>query len=201
MSRAAYDTDSAADFEQGYEAQPAPVFASPSIVPSADFRASAFEDDDELSTGRKKPTWLIAGSVLALVAGLSLVGTHFAQASRAEEERAAEIEHIRQRMAEIDAKHRTEAATNPTEAAAQAPSSTVAALLAAGAHSNGVTSPSAERPRGISDARQAAAIRRALSEGAPTRRARAGKPGARAKKASAAEDDDGSRSNDPIFGL
>jgi len=201
VSRAPYDTDSAADFEQGYEAQPAPVFASPSIVPSADFRASAFEDDDELSTGRKKPTWLIAGSVLALVAGLSLVGTHFAQASRAEEERAAEIEQIRQRMAEIDQKHRAEAAASPTEVI-QAPSSTVAALLAAGAHSNGVTSPSAERPRGISDARQAAAIRRALSEGAPTRRARGAKAGGRAPKASAAEtDDDGSRSNDPIYGL
>ena len=237
MSRAAYETDSDADFEaaaaeyegaadytaqaqpghdpfgpvlgfqqpaahayQGFENAPAPVFASPSLVPSADFTAGAYDlDDEELPSGGKKSKWMVAGSVLALVLGLSGVGVYFAQESRAEEQRMAEIEQIKQRMAEIEAKHRAEEATRPTEVA-PATGSTVAAMLAAGTQNA-----HAERPRNVNDARQAAAIKRALSAPAPTRRGKVARKGRGAGRRQAAPSEDTglqeNRSNDPIYGL
>lgn len=193
----------------GPAAQPAPVYASPSLVPSADFQAASFDDDqdDLYPSAPKKPTALYAGIGAALLAGALLIGNHFVSESRAEEARLAEIAKVQQTTAELEAKRRAEEANRPKETAPATGSSSVAALLAASTNSYGAAqSPQAQKPNGLAAARQAAAIQRALQGPGVARRGKAAQGGKApgAARGAAREDDDGlheSHSNDPIYGL
>jgi len=197
---------------QGLEGpQPAPVYASPSLVPSARFDstpldAASFDDGDEVypSTPRR-PIGLYAGVGAALLAGALFVGNHFVTAGRAEEQRLAEIARVQQSMAELEAKRRADEARQAQAAVPTQPTSSVAALLAASTQSHGAAQlPQAQKPNSLSAARQAAAIQRALAGPGVARRGKLAGRKVGAPKGAASQERDAlqeTRSNDPIYGL
>ena len=199
-------------WQQPQYEQRAPVYAAPTIVPSvtysaSDFAADAYSDEDEFAAPRKKPSWLLAAAALVLIGGGTVAGLRFAENSREKAARAAEIEQAKQRMVELQAQERAVAATGPVVEQQAPATNSVAALLAASTRSNGaagIARADAEKPRGRAAERQAAAIKRALSQPGVSRHSKVSRTGAKgkARKAEQAVDDsDGSQSDDPIYGL